>query len=78
MKIYNNLCILKKVNLWLLLTLFYDTLSTDGAMNRAEFINKLLKLDPGLAVRALRNDRLTAKLKVTSLLKELRLLVKDT
>ncbi|MDO1446509.1 hypothetical protein Q0590_09630 [Rhodocytophaga aerolata] len=47
-------------------------------MNRAEFINKLLKLDPGLAVRALRNDRLTAKLKVTSLLKELRLLVKDT
>jgi hypothetical protein len=51
---------------------------TDGGMNRAEFISKLLKLDPRLAVRALRNDRLTAKLKVTSLLKELKLMVRDS
>jgi len=45
-------------------------------MSRAELISKLLPLDPQLAIRVLRNDKLTAKLKVASLLKELGITVK--
>jgi hypothetical protein len=44
-------------------------------MSRAELICKLLRLDPQLAIRVLRNDKLAARLKVEALLKELGLQV---
>jgi len=45
-------------------------------MNRSEFISKLLKLDPKLATRAISHDKLTARLKVAALLKELNIGIK--
>ena len=47
-------------------------------MNRAEFISKLLKLDLRLASCALRNDKLTARLKVVCLLRELNIGVSNS
>jgi hypothetical protein len=46
-------------------------------MSRSELISKLLPLDPHLAIRVLRNERLAARLKVATLLKELNLQVKQ-
>ena len=37
-------------------------------MSKGEFVSKLLKLDPKLAASALKNDKLTAKMKVNALL----------
>ena len=45
-------------------------------MSKATLVNKLIKLDPKLAVQALRNDKLTAKLSVAALLKELNIKTK--
>lgn len=42
-------------------------------MSWAELISKLLKLDPRLAAKALKNDRLIAKMKTDALMKELSL-----
>ncbi len=46
-------------------------------MSKIDLVNKLLTLDVKLATQALKNDRLTAKLKVSGLLKELNLQVKS-
>lgn len=40
-------------------------------MSRSQFISPLLKLDARLAMKALKNDRLTSRLKVAALLEEL-------
>jgi hypothetical protein len=40
-------------------------------MSRAQLISKLLKVDPQLAIRVLRNDRITGRLKAAALIKEL-------
>lgn len=45
-------------------------------MSKGEFISKLLKLDPKLAVKALKHDLLNAKLKTDDLLNQLNLKVK--
>ncbi len=47
-------------------------------MSRGQLISNLLKLDPRLATQVLKNDKLTARLKVDSLLKELNLHVQPT
>jgi hypothetical protein len=44
-------------------------------MNRSELISKLLKLDPLLAIRALKNDKLAAKMRTDQMLKELNIKV---
>ena len=45
-------------------------------MTKADFFNRLIKLDVKLAAKALKNDKLTANLKTDALLKELNLTVK--
>jgi hypothetical protein len=47
-------------------------------MSKADFFNQLIKLDPKLAAKALKNDWLSAKLKTDALLKSLNLTVKPT
>jgi hypothetical protein len=42
-------------------------------MSKAQLINKLLKLDPKLAAKALKNELLSARLSTDALLKELNL-----
>lgn len=46
-------------------------------MSRAQLVTKLLKVDPNLAIQLLRNEKLAAKMKVDSLLKELHLHVQQ-
>jgi hypothetical protein len=45
-------------------------------MSKAQLVNKLLVLEPKLAVQALKNDMLSAKLKTDNLLNQLNLKVK--
>ncbi len=45
-------------------------------MSKADFFNRLIKLDVKLATSDLKNDKLIAKMKTDALLKELNLKVK--
>ena len=44
-------------------------------MSKGEFLSKLLKLDPKLAASVLKNEKLTAKIRVTALLQSVNIKV---